>query len=893
MSFTRFNRFTCCLALVVGSALTATALAAQAQGRLSAPGGRPLAVPRPGNENGGVNLIEAPGEVLVRLAPGADAHGLAAHYGATATALHFTPDTYLFEGVQGSLAGVVADLRNQFGVLVAETNRYYFPSTLPQVPVNDPLARRQWALDVLDAPESWGITVGERLVGGPRPSRNGDTVTVGLVDFPPDSAFHPDLFDIINESKGFDFINGVPYDPFLNAGVFFAEGHGTNVAGCIAIANNNGEGLAGIPWEGVEIAPCSVGERVTANNVTTSVIRASAVLDAVNFCIQQNFDIINMSFGLPLPAGQFTDPLVAGAVQDAYDSGILVVAAVGDSVLGFGNTDFPANLSGLGGGPVIAVTSVGPSGELSPTANFGGEVAAPGGSDPSGLDDSRQVLVADSSSAGFALIGNTFIFNYTFKQGTSLAAGYVSGLLATLISQGAIEHIDAEIAADPNVFPPSTRVEALREIIHNTARNPSGVIGGGFGFGIVNAQRALQASTHWIDFRSPLNGEVTESFAEPLVAQIVQATLPLPPAPTDVLVPGVDFTVVQNGVDVTADTVVTGTAIRHDPTPGRPGDVYLAGVNSVDVSAASTRLANDPTAIRSTRVDQDVFNPISGRLVIPTRSYTFVVRPKLVNPGLQTFSIPFKLQDGANTLRFLSGGRVVAIARWVPETASYAIFYSDTSPQDPEAALDTTNAGVAKPPIGVGFWARVNQGEAPPPPSGGGGSGGSNAPVQLQILGEQERSGIYEIPLRPGWNLIADPYRVRVPWNTVRVRFGLEVLSINEATQRGLMRNALWRYEETATGRRYTFKIPPTAELIPWEAQWVFSNADVTLIVPRVESSNVDTQASAGSAMKMAAAETIRVGGVVKSRRDPLTEARSAMPRLRDERRWAAKSRPA
>lgn len=871
MSFTRINRFTCSLALVVGSALAATTLAAQAQGGIPKTGYRLPAGVRP-LANPSESLIEAPGEILVRLAPGADANALAGRYGATAVALRFTPDTYVFEGVMGSLPAAVADLNQQLGVLVAESNRYYFPSALPQVTVNDTFFRRQWALQVLDAPNAWGITVGERLVGGPRKA-----VTVGLIDFAPDS-FHPDLFETIDDTKGFDFINGIPYSPVVNSALFFAEGHGTNVASCIAVANNNSEGIAGIPWEGVDIAPCAVGERVTANNITTSVIRASAVLDAVNFCIQQNFDLINMSFGLPTPAGQVPDPLITAAVQDAFDAGITVVASVGDTLLGFGNTDFPASLSSFGFGPVIAVTSVGPSGELSPTANFGAEVAAPGGSDPSGLDISRQVLVADSSTAAFtgSIINPIFLGEYTFKQGTSLAAGYVSGLAATLISQGAIEEIDAQLAADPSL-PRSNRVQALRTILHDTARNPSGVFLGSFGFGIVDAERSIKASTQWINIDSPVEGEVTESFAEPLLAQIVQAVEPPPPAPVNVLVPGDDFTVVQNGVDVSSDTLVIGTAIRHDPRPGQPGDVYLSGVNTVDVSAKSTRFPNDPNAFRSTRIEQDVFNPISGRLVIPASSYTFVVQPRLVTPGLQTFSIPYRLQDGANTLRFLSGGRVVAIARWVPETASYAIFYSDHSPQDPEAALDTTNAGVTKPPIGVGFWARVSPGEAPPPASGGGGgSTGSTAPVQLQILGEQERSGIYEIPLRPGWNLIADPYRIRVPWNTVRVRFGQEVLSVDEAFARGLMRNALWRYEQTPQGARYTFKIPPTAELIPWEAQWVFSNANVTLIVPRVQSSNVDTQASAGPGPLRIArgttAETFGSGGGVQSRWSPRME---------------------
>jgi hypothetical protein len=198
-------------------------------------------------------------------------------------------------------------------------------------------------------------------------------------------------------------------------------------------------------------------------------------------------------------------------------------------------------------------------------------------------------------------------------------------------------------------------------------------------------------------------------------------------------------------------------------------------------------------------------------------------------------SIPYELKDEAKSLSFLTGGNLVRLARWLPDQNRYAIFDIVGSPQDPEAALDTADAGVARPPIGVGFWSRIV------------------SQTQFQVLGRQERSGFYEIPVKPGFNQVGNPYNFRVPWKLVSVRFGNEVMSIDEAVRRNLIRDALWRY----TDGRYTFSALPGGELVEWESLWVRALANLTLIVPRIPANATDTtfsrpvrQGSAGAGWK-------------------------------------------
>jgi subtilisin family serine protease len=760
-----FSLLTC---LALAGAVTSVAQGRQNNGRPAAPDSRRFIGPLPAG-----TPKEAPGEVVVKLASGTDASALAARFGLQVKRrLRFAPHTYVFRGVLGSLDQAVRTLNQTPGVVAASTNRYYRPAALPPVVPSDPLEPLQWPLDVLRARSLWGITVGQRFVNGPRRD-----ALVGLIDFGPQTS-HPDLEEVI-DPDGFDFILDRPYDEAL-APLF--EGHGTQTASAIAGVTNNFEGIASLPWEAVRILPCHVGELVLVDTTLVPVISAAAALDAVYFCIEREVDVINMSFAdLPQNLGGFADPLFGQAVRDAYEQGIILVAASGDnrSFIASADISFPARYP-----EVISVGAVGASSERAFYSEGGPslELMAPGGNDSAfTLDASRQIIVADS--AGFSLFD--LPAGYTYAQGTSIAAAYVSGAIATLITQGALDES----------LPPTEQVEQIRALLRTTARNPAGRRTNDFGFGIINPEAALRRVTQVIDIDSPTPNTVTESFAEPVRATITQ------PVPS--VLDEDDFRVEHNGSDVTdmVDIVdpVNGV-IEYVPTPGSQ---YVVGPNRINIVAEHAEL---PDAARSLE------GPAEGR--IPERAFSFRVQPRVLLPGRKMVSFPYDLQPDTDTLSFLFGGNLIRLARWVPQQNRYAIWDVVGSPQDPEAALMTENAGVAVPPVGVGFWARIT------------------STTQVQLFGEPLRQPLYEIPIRPGFNLIGNPYPFRVPFNMLRVRHGNEVMTIQEAARRGLMRNAIWRY----TNDRYHFAAAPNGELVDWEAHWVRAFVNLTLLVPNVPS---------------------------------------------------------
>jgi len=797
---TIINRYTCSFALVFGGAFAWTALAQAQTPAARPPGGQQKVTTRslqPVDNNVPKDL---PGEVLVRLAPGANAQQLAANYGINVKKqLRYAPNTYVFNGVTVALDKMVASLSGTPGVISATTNAVYLPAALPQSDPNDPLLPRQWAMRLLNASNVWGITVGERFVTGPKKN-----AVVGLIDSGPETSLF-DLFENI-DPNGYDFILDQPYDDFA-APIFF-DSHGTNVASCIVSTNNNNEGLASLPWEGVSILPCRVNQLVTANNVTTSVFSSSAIVDAIYYCIQQQVDVINMSFAPSTTFASTYDAIMAQAISDAYEQGIVLVGASGNDRF-FGSSSgvsFPANLP-----EVISVGAVGPSGEVAYYSNGGSlDLVAPGGNDPNGTDLTRQVLVADS----FGFTGISGIpSGYAFQQGTSLSCGYASSAIAMLITQGAL---DESLA-------PTAQVEAIRSLLHRTARSPVGGFSSDYGYGILDAAAALRSITQYIDVSTPGPNETTESFAEPLEANIIQPI-------QDPLDAG-EFQVFTNGTDITDATDENGDPLVEivDPDFGliryEPGlqSRYNIGINTINITADSALF---PGCIRSLE------GPAEGH--IPERAYRFRVNPRVEQAGIKMMSIPYQLRANTDTLQFLFGGNLVRTARWVPERGEYAYWDIVGSPQDPEADLlpppardlDLDNltpedqdalldeVGVIKPPAGLGFFARVQN------------------PTQVQLLGKSIRAGSYQIRLKPGFNMIGNPYTFRVPWNVVNVRYGNEVMSVSEAARRNLMRNTIWRYQNGA----YHFQALPQGELVNWEGQWVRSFKDLTLIIPRVAS---------------------------------------------------------
>ncbi len=167
------------------------------------------------------------------------------------------------------------------------------------------------------------------------------------------------------------------------------SGHGTAVAGLIA-AMDNGEGITGIN-SGVEI----YSARVLDDNLEAPVDR---IVAAINWAIEQECDIINMSFGIQENVFELEQ-----AIERADAAGILMIAAVGSG----DKIAFPAAYD-----EVIAVGAVNAKGEPSVNSAKGVEleIMAPGDN-----------LVASA------------IFDGTLGvTGTSFAAPHVTGAASIL-----------------------------------------------------------------------------------------------------------------------------------------------------------------------------------------------------------------------------------------------------------------------------------------------------------------------------------------------------------------------------------------------------------------------------------------------------------------------------
>ena len=241
-------------------------------------------------------------------------------------------------------------LRTVPGVAWVERMR---PSRRLAFTPNDPLTVRQWYLNRIDAFEAWL----QAPILTP--------VRVAVLDSGIDSA-HPELQNRIVGGRSFVASS---WDTDTN-------GHGTFVAGQIAAALNNAQGIAGVGFP----ATLLVAKIVRADGT----ISPDAEANAIRWAVNNGARVINMSFGgVRVPGDPMSDtfsPLEAAAVRYAVRSGVLVVAAVGNA------DNAPAEPWGFAGYPaalphVLGVSAIGRDGSVPSFSNRDrryNDIAAPG-----------------------------------------------------------------------------------------------------------------------------------------------------------------------------------------------------------------------------------------------------------------------------------------------------------------------------------------------------------------------------------------------------------------------------------------------------------------------------------------------------------------------------------
>ena len=220
----------------------------------------------------------------------------------------------------------------------------------------------------IDAPEAWNVTTGS------------NTVVVAVIDSGVDYT-HPDLSGAMWNASAATF--GGVFQGSANFGWDFADGdddpyplnseHGTHVAGTIAATGNNTIGVPGVAY-GVKIMALKVFPDLA------TLASDADIISAINYAVENNAHIINMSLG----GGGAEDPVLTTAVANAVNAGVLVVAAAGNESANNDTTPvWPANYANHSSTRtgVISVAATDQADQLASFSNTGAStvsVGAPG-----------------------------------------------------------------------------------------------------------------------------------------------------------------------------------------------------------------------------------------------------------------------------------------------------------------------------------------------------------------------------------------------------------------------------------------------------------------------------------------------------------------------------------
>lgn len=327
--------------------------------------------------------------------------------------------------VRMTSAARMALVASQPGLRVLPVTTYFLPGCNPRRRNKADIAARLAGVDAVGAdgvlfPSDAKRHYLEKVEDAGHQSGLG--VTVGVIDTGIDAthaALSPNVLMTRSTVPGEDPTTGRPVD----WGPAFRDeaGHGTHVAGIISAAGGHG-GPAGV-------APKAriIGYRVfpdTANGMRGA--ENPSIIDAIRFAVDDGCHVVNLSLEGP----SLKEDGVRTAISDAWNNGVVCIAAAGN---GFGNpVSYPAALP-----QCVAVTAIGRDGEYPNNLQFTRHVT----DQRSALDPA--VFLASFSNFGpqvkFTAPGHAIISAFPdnrwwIQSGTSMAAPFVTGILARLLS---------------------------------------------------------------------------------------------------------------------------------------------------------------------------------------------------------------------------------------------------------------------------------------------------------------------------------------------------------------------------------------------------------------------------------------------------------------------------
>lgn len=322
-------------------------------------------------------------------------------------------------------------------------------------------APQQWNLHTIEMARAWGTMfadeVREQIAMNPFPR----SVVVAVLDTAVDVS-HPDLAG--NTVPGHDFTSD---NGEISGGAMAVAGdakhHGTHVAGVIAAETDNGEGIAGIGWNRIELMPVTVLDEHGSGSESTLIdglMFAAGLVESGEPAPSRRADVINLSLGQDSPSSA-----LEGALDDVRNEGITLVAAAG-------NADCDTSIVYPAAYPsTIAVGSANPPDfERADYSNCGDslDLVAPGGN---GIEDSTYASIFSLGSGGN---GESYVELF----GTSMATPHVSAVAAMLY-------------AISEVMNPGAAAAILRETA-TPVSHASSLPSKQYGWGMLHAERAVR-----------------------------------------------------------------------------------------------------------------------------------------------------------------------------------------------------------------------------------------------------------------------------------------------------------------------------------------------------------------------------------------------------------------
>lgn len=285
-----------------------------------------------------------------------------------------------------------------------------------------------------------------------------------------------------------------------------SDWHGSHMTGIVAATTNNHQGVAGINFK-AKVVPVRVLGACggSFDDVNDGIYWAAGGKDVPGTKPNRNkVKVLSMSLGADVPCSDSDQ----AAIDYALSRGITVVVAGGNSTIDMKQST-PAGCRG-----VIAVSAVGPTGDLANYSNFGKivSIASPGGQIFWSIMNKAGTVIDFKEILPFGIYAPVNLslerpdpkaMGYAWYQGTSIATPVVSGIVSLMLSLDRHHRLTPQkikdiIQGTARPFPLTTiqLVQNAKTLVVEETEVPSRCLSslkGLCGPGIIDAEKALKA----------------------------------------------------------------------------------------------------------------------------------------------------------------------------------------------------------------------------------------------------------------------------------------------------------------------------------------------------------------------------------------------------------------